>query len=351
MAYYVIAMLISVLISQFIKKKYGFETKKTFKMFISLLPLTLISALRYQVGWDYKNYTEGFIIVGYWNNHHYGELGFELLIKLLYVLTKDPISLFIVMSTLTAYFFSLCYKEYGKEKYTSMYIFLYVLTRYYFCSLNIIRQALAMMIVLYALHYIAEKKYFKYALLVFLAFEIHKLSILYLPLGFILNMNFKKKKSIFLLTMTLPIIVVILYLFLNGSSYMNYFNNMFGNDGTLVYSELIICVSILFSIFIGKNKYDDTNKMYKIFFNMELLVLLFSLLSFLLPTVDRIIWYLSVQNIFLIPLILENISRNRDRLVSGVLIFVSLLIVFLNQTVIKSDSYAILPYNSIFNKQ
>ena len=47
--------------------------KNTFlKIFISLLPMLIISAIRYDVGWDYlKIYTNGFFMIGQDYMPHY----------------------------------------------------------------------------------------------------------------------------------------------------------------------------------------------------------------------------------------------------------------------------------------
>lgn len=349
MEYYILGTLLSVLISLIIKKVFGFEKHKALKMFICILPLTLISALRYDVGWDYlTGYKEGFYVVGRYNNSYFSEAGFNLLIKILFHITDNYIILFIVMSFLTALFFSLCYKVYGMEKYTWLYIVLYVLTRYYFCSLNIVRQALAMMIVLYALHYLPKKQYLRYILFIILALEFHRLSLIYIPLLFILNCNFKKKNDILKIIIFAPIIAIVLYLYISNSKYMNYFETMFGNDGSLVYSELFICIAILFSVLIVYKKLEKKDEMFQIFFNMQLLILIFSLLSFMLPTIDRIIWYLSIQNIFFIPMILDKIEIKTNKIIIVLLLFSFLGIVFFNQT-INADSYSILPYKTILN--
>lgn len=349
MLYYVFGTLLSVIIAIIIKKGYGFEKRKTLKMFIAILPLTLISAFRYDVGWDYVGiYAKGYYLVGQYGLDWFTEEGFRFLIKILYSITDNYIILIVIMSVLTAIFFSKCYSVYGNENKCYIYIILYVLTRYYFCSLNIIRQALAMLIILYALHYLVEKKYFKYIIFVLLATSFHRLSIIYLILGFILQRNLKKKKDLLLAAICVPLLLVSVYMFLSESKYMNYFDSMFGNDSTLIYSELLICISILIPSVLNYKKIKEQNKMFVIFLNMELIVLILCLASFALPTADRIIWYISMQNIFLIPMILESFSKKENKVVFGIIIYASLSLVFFNQTILE-DSYAILPYNNIFN--
>lgn len=342
---YVIGTILSIVISIIIDKIWGFKNKKVLKMFISLLPLSIISAFRYDVGWDYLNiYTNGFYMVGRYKVDWFGEVLFRYLIKILYYFFQDPLSLFITMSSLTALFYSLCYSEYSKESKPWFCILLYVLTRYYFCSLNIMRQALAILILLYATKYIYEKKLFKYILFVLLAAGFHKLSILYLPLYFFLSKNIKEKKVIFALIVTSPIIIVSLFLFISSTKYSNYFVSMFGNDGSICISELLISFTILA---LSISKYDIIKKDDRmlILFNLQLLTFITCLLSAFLPTADRIIWYFSANSLFLIPSLLNLYKRQKYRFIYSLIIIGALTSVFVIQ--MNDDSYAVLPYNNI----
>ena len=83
-----------------------------------------------------------------------------------------------------------------------------------------------------------------------MATAFHNISIVYLPLIVILNMNLKKKKNIFILLLAIPIVSVILISFIRNTKYIKYFVTMWANDGTLLYSELLICISILIPAFI-----------------------------------------------------------------------------------------------------
>lgn len=350
MFYYIGFTLLSLLNAVIIKKVFGFEKKKTLKLFISILPLTLLSAFRYDVGWDYLNiYTIGYYLVGQYHMHWFTEGGFLLLIKVLYNLFHNPISLFIVMSFLTAYFFSKTFNVYGDEKNVLIYIILYVLTRYYFCSLNIIRQALSMMIILYALHFLKEKKYFKYFIYIVFSMTFHYLTIMYIPLGLLLNKDFKKKRNIVMLICVIPILLVLLIIFLYNTKYMVYIKSNFANDGTLLYSELLISAILVFSAIMASKNVDKENSMHTIFFNMEMIVFILSLFTGIIPVADRIIWYFTMQNIYFIPLILNSIKNKKNKLTIGFMIYASLTLVFLAQTVL-GDSYAILPYHSIFTQ-
>jgi len=313
---YILGLFISIVLAIIIKAIWGFKTKKTLKMFISILPLTLISAFRYNVGWDYNNiYVNGFYMVGKYNLKWFTEPLFRLIIKVLYNMTGNPLSLFIFMSILTALFFSLSYSRYEKNGNAIIYIVLYVITRYYYCSLNIIRQALAMMIIVYAVSFIKEKKFWKYLIVILFASGFHMLSLVYIPLYFILDLDMKKKKSILILICSTVLLGISSYLFITKTKYSSYFEDK------------------------------DLNALY----NMELISFIFCIASFILPTGDRIIWYFTINNIFLVPNMLQLGKNDYNKMVFSIIIFTSIFMVFVMQSV--NDSYAVLPYYSVFNKE
>jgi len=346
---YILGLFISIVLAIIIKAIWGFKTKKTLKMFISILPLTLISAFRYNVGWDYNNiYVNGFYMVGKYNLKWFTEPLFRLIIKVLYNMTGNPLSLFIFMSILTALFFSLSYSRYEKNGNAIIYIVLYVITRYYYCSLNIIRQALAMMIIVYAVSFIKEKKFWKYLIVILFASGFHMLSLVYIPLYFILDLDMKKKKSILILICSTVLLGISSYLFITKTKYSSYFESMFGNDGTIYFSELLISIIIVFVGWFYYNKLvkdKDLNALY----NMELISFIFCIASFILPTGDRIVWYFTINNIFLVPNMLQLGKNDYNKMVFSIIIFTSIFMVFVMQSV--NDSYAVLPYYSVFNKE
>lgn len=346
MTVYLTGLLISILIATFIKKTIGFNDKKTIKMFISILPLTLISAFRYEVGWDYiKIYTNGFYYVGKYGNEWFSEPVFNYIIHILYDLFKDPLSLFVFMSTMISIVFSMCFKVYGKKEKPCVYIILFVITRYYLCSLNIVRQALAMMIILYSLQYLEKKEFMKYIIGIIMASLFHQMAIIYIPFYFLLNRNLKVKKNLMLLIFGMPIILILIINLIRFTKYSNYFVSMFGNDGSVFFSELLISGLIVFVGLTAYEKISHSDRLI-IFFNLSIITTIIALLSFTLPTADRIIWYFSVANIFYIPDLLDCFTSKKLKLLLNFLIYFVLITLFISQTVI-GDSYSILPYQNI----
>ena len=349
MEYYVGATFLSIVIAWVIKKFLGFKKHKALKMFVALLPLTIVSALRYDVGWDYMNYTNGYLDYITYGDLHFDEIGFKAILKFLAVFTSDSMILFATFSVLVATFFSLCFKHYGENQHVLQYILLFFMTRYFFCSMNIMRQALAMVMILYAFHFILNKRtiknFLKFALVILLAASVHKLALIFIPLGLILPLDFKKIFSNKKVLVGMIIILVILIIFIIRSGYLAYFDTMFGNDSSIAISELLICLLLLILGGINYHKLIK-EKQNIVFYNLQILAFVACLASPFIPTPDRIIWYFAtVSSIFLIPQIIDCYGKTMS-LIPIFMIYLFLGVVVFNQ-VIASDSYNIIPYQSV----
>ncbi|MBR1801895.1 EpsG family protein [Candidatus Saccharibacteria bacterium] len=349
---YALLVAVSLLIAFVVKKNKWFDKHKTLSMFIALLPLTVASALRFNVGWDYESYSRKYQEYNLYGEGalNFSEPGMNILIRGLSIFTQDWTILFVVFSVATAFFFSRCYAAYGKKEHLMQYILLFFVGRFYFCSLNIIRQALAMMIILYSLNFISKKKrrkedYIKSIMYILLASTIHQFALIFLPLIFILPLNLRKKKDYIKFAALFTLVILAIGAIVNTTGYLKYFDLMFGNDGEIVVSELFISIAIILFYLISKRNVEDS----EVFFKMEIIVFIVALLSAFLPTTDRIIWYFSIQNIFLIPRIIDAYKDIRLKLIVTSVLYVFMGVVVYNQA-IRSDSYNVIPYDSVYSQ-
>lgn len=346
---YIIAIGLCIIINTTLKNTRIFKNR-FWEMFVSILPLTIMSGIRFDVGYDYiPIYNNGFFYIGKYNIDYFSEPCFLLLNKLLYFLFKDPLSLFLFMSIILSIFFSLCYKEYDETGNAIPYILLFVLSRYFFISMNILRQGVSMIILLYSVKFAQTKNFKKYFVCVMLATSIHFFSILYLPIYFILKLDFSKRKNLQWFFVTVPIFLMGIFLLSVISKFSKYFSSMFGNDGTFLIGEMIISITILLTyVFVGTktNKYKYTD----VFMKINIIGFLVLLISPLLPTPDRIYWYFYIQNIFLIPNLLKiNFSDRKNRFIFSSLIYGSILLIFIIQTFSNGDGFSVFPYQDVIN--
>lgn len=182
-AYFVYSFVfILLIVSSLIRLK----NKPQFSIYFAIVISSIILGLRYNVGNDYIPYKEIFI----YQNFEAVEWGYALLNKILYNVGFPYSSIFILIAFLQLFFF---YK--GIERYPRIVpyaFFFYFSTAYIFFSLNVMRQALAFSMFVYALNFIQSRHVVKYAIVVLIASAIHKSAIVLLPLYFLLNRDYLK---------------------------------------------------------------------------------------------------------------------------------------------------------------
>lgn len=256
----------------------------------AILVASLVSGLRYGVGTDFFSYEQWFRhFLTYpinWNN--YQDISFTILIKSLQLFTDNPQLLFLVSAFMTNLLVMLFIK-----KNTDLYdlgFFLFITLYFYYSSLNIMRQWIAISIFLYSLKYAFDKKIIKYFLLVLLASTFHASALLMLPIYYIfrLKVNIINIFVIFIISFIIAfnfnaIIIKLATLlpFLNADRYIAYFDSSFATSGGGGWAYSIILVTIFISMVFCRNKYELNIK----YGNKHLILLVFAtVFSFFAPS-------------------------------------------------------------------
>lgn len=195
----------------------------------------ILSALRFDVGYDYSMYYE--LIVGNikWYTDQINRIEFlprQLIIFSNFI--NFPQFFFIITSFLIIFFFYKGIKENSEDKWISTLIFV-CFPLFYFMSLSIVRQYVAVAILFYSFKYIKQRQIWRYLAVVTLCFFIHKSFILALPLYFFYG-NFVNKKiilAIFILSFfSSDLLAFVIQLF--SERYSIYFTRISGDGGNLM---------------------------------------------------------------------------------------------------------------------
>lgn len=154
--------------SKYISNYWGHVLKCIF-MGLSVLPLAIISAVRYGVGTDFYSYRRTY------NRMNFGgvitERGFVLLLEGLHKISDHEQIFFIVTSFIFCMIYIyVIYKNSLNPVYS---IFLFVVNGDYFMSMNTIRQAIAVAIILLALPYVKTRNWKRMLIIVFIASTFH----------------------------------------------------------------------------------------------------------------------------------------------------------------------------------
>lgn len=197
---YISAFLLSTFFMKLAEKSEENKIYRNFFLIISLGIPIIISALRYNVGTDYKNYISlynKYATIPIKNSFSVKqiEIFFIIVCKIAYIF-KNANVMFFIYSFLTILFMFL-YMWDNKQKNSIALMWILYLFLYFPSSMNIVRQALSVAIVTYSYKYIEKRKFIKFLIFVAFAIIVHKTAIVILPLYILLNFKTVKNKKIF----------------------------------------------------------------------------------------------------------------------------------------------------------
>ena len=136
---------------------------------IALVLIIFFVGLRFETGYDWAMYRSFF---EYDTFHSSIEFGYLFLIKLLRIFFDDFQSLFFFTALATYIFLYLGIKKYTSHSSIALVFFL-LIPGFFLNTLTIMRQELAIVIAFYAFSFLRGKEFFKYLILMMLAFSIH----------------------------------------------------------------------------------------------------------------------------------------------------------------------------------
>ena len=360
MSYYIAVFLMSIFLSlHFLKKsedttRIGYFNYNDFKyrhytiknyigIFFVALPAIIVSGIRYDVGTDYiGTYTVDYNLIkmGYGTRN---EPFSTLLYKLSIFLSEAPQVFFFLSSIICV---GLAFVGIYKYSVRPLYaIILYFLTYQYFLSMNIIRQMIAMVIVFVGLKYLFEKRYVEFILVVGMATLFHYSALLYLLLipFAMLKIDFKNSIVFFALSIVFvqflkaPIVSLIertpyaLYLYI---------------DNEFQVSVLFILINIFAYLVMGLY-YNKKNARYQLFMNIQMAILLLSVVQSIFPLMGRVIQFFSFFRFIIIPEISVNIRNKKIRLLFD-LVMITFYFVHCLYSLIVKNGDNVLPYKTFF---
>lgn len=305
--YFIIALIASLLMSFYVK-----TNKKVF-LILSFGILFFVSAFRYDIGYDYSHiYVKIFDIITAGGKVDW-DIGTIGIIKLISLFTKDYLYFFIVMSFITMFFLFKSIRQY--DKIAPILVFLLVCSGEYIASFNAVRQYVSIAIFMYSLKFIKEKNLKKYLIYMLCASLIHSSSVILIPIYFVNKIKPNVKNHLillFLLVAILPFASSLFYSILGLTKYSHYINSNY-NEFNPTYSELIMfSIVYVFCIFNWKKCKEDED--YCMFFNLTLVGLIISILSFKIILAYRIIFYFKMILFYTVGLIYRNINNAKNRL-------------------------------------
>ena len=315
---------------------------------LSLIPLILVSALRYDVGVDYFNYGNIFHLIREQNNRVHYEIGFYWINLLIGKLTDNPQWILIVCAVLTMFFVGWAVAKYSSN--ITLSLFLFVTLGFYFYSMNNPRYyiALTLSLIIGALAQ-NKKTLLAFVLIGVGAIFFHKSLLIMLPIILIAKIQFNIVGYIMLSVFTIlvsllrdPIrdILFSIYTWYQGSQY---------DDGKgSIFNILLSFGMLVWALIYYKYWYRKKDQFY---FNLIWMASIFYLFyGSWIPESTRIGYYMSFSYILFIPKLISYEKRRYLRVfyTCGILgcglVFCYMM---LHKWQGPGDEYPFLPYQTV----
>lgn len=345
-------MTVVILVSIFCILLTYFESIKKLKhgMLIGFCGVTILYCIHYDFGTDYMTYYHEFLRVESFHYKFYeifdldnwrnGEFGWGLMQWLCAVITgKNGFFLLVfvnsILENIIIYRFI---RKYSSPLQWPFAVFVYLFTsNFYLLGFSMMRQWLAMCLIIYAFDYIVKKRVLISLAIIFIASTIHHTASILFPIAFLsyLPLKYAKYYSITFLVVFMLLMFIgdflnsILAIFMTQSDtiehYITNYNGFEANKGFgigFIINLLPFVLSVLF-LFKSRNAKNTNNKMLIILSCIGTMVIPFSQS---LAMVNRMSLYFTLFSIATIPIIYSTIpNRLLRQVLTAIFIFMQIV--------------------------
>ena len=354
MLVYILMVIFSV-IMLFVSEK--FKKRKVISIIAFVLSgvgFFLVSAIRYDLGTDYvRRYAKDYIKIGNGIDVKNLELGYKLLVRMCLLFSKDYVILFVITSGIII--FLTFYTIYKESPYPILSVLVYFLLGYFFHSLNIMREYIAISVLLFSYPYLIKKNYLVFVICSIIAFFFHSSSAIMLSAILLCNRNiFDLKRT---LIFSLILFIAGRYLWQHVGTYIISYTR-FANytkdtskfsTGQLRKMDILINLALYLVICYLYKKSADKGRKDNFLLNMQACALLFMISASAMSLFFRISFYFSIFNIISLPYFLKkcNLEKNKKIIVSIIIILI--LTANFTKTNILNNTDEVVPYKTIFS--
>lgn len=286
--------------------------------------LWIVAGFREGVGTDYYPYKDYFFkteVYTLFNNPF--EWGYYLLNKIINILTGNSRFIFLIVSFFILYVINKTILKHSPNYYLS--ILLFINLYFYFNSLNIMRQFIAIAIVFYSVQYIYQRDLKRFSISIVIASFFHLTSLFFWFMYFIVQKKYKT--YVYLLGILLSLLFVFLFPYITNllivimPRYEAYLTNMFTSSSS--YSVILIIIStLMFAYILLRNK--EWEKENIILFNLVYIGLILNIAASFNFLFYRVSIYFYIFVILLIPNLVQKVDKRYRNWISAAIISVSI---------------------------
>lgn len=342
-----ISLIFAILFTKSKNKKY-----KVVFAFLSALPFVFVSAIRYDVGTDYfYRYVPDFNLIAAGGEVSNYEVGFSLLNKIIAYFGGGYEWLFIITTIIIiSPIFNVIFK---KSKNPVVSILLFFLGGFFFSSMNMIRQFIAVVICLISYEYLLEKKYFKWIAYLIFGFLFHSSIVVFLIAfllckKFVINYKFLICASVLTILMNsiLRNIIINIFSMTRFSVYINTNYSMIDVKEFLIFINLAIYIFMYYISHHQKN--NEVTQKDVFYLNLQGMSIVFSLLGSIFSILSRLVVYFSIFQIMSLPYFLSKCSDKNKKILTIVIILI--FVINICYTNVVNNDNGVVPYHTIFER-
>lgn len=345
--FYIIIMVIAVLLIIPIRDRKKTRYSKIcygLSFLVSFLP----SGLRYGIGTDYfYTYVPYFYWIGL-GKREYSEIGFNYLNKIIYNLSRDYRWLFFISAFIFLFFIYKAIWDNSENIFQS--ILLIFIGQSYFYSMNLVRQAIAIAIVLYSYKFLKDKKIMKTLICILFASLFHNSALIMIPILWISFLEISNVKKITIICFILcfqPIFAKFVLYIIEYTKYSWYYKEGLYTESISILLFLQNIIILILDLYYQKIYSNKVTKEYKILSNINYIGICTMILSYNVPLIFRLVRYCSIFQILLIPKILNLSEKKDNKKIFGTCIFLFFFVCMIYQIIICGGE-GVVPYKSIF---
>lgn len=313
---------------------------------ISSLRLPVSDTVLYKSFFDTISNTNSFI------TDIYFEPGYQIINKLTSLICDDFIFFLFFINIFIWICFASFLKRYSLNLIYSFWLLLFL--GYFDQTFNLLRQYMAMAILLYSYKYVVNRSFGKFVVMTFIAMSFHASAIIFILTYFIYNFKIKKTSSNIFIYLFLCAILFLLsnYIFklLELTPYAGYLTSKtWGVQEEVVKIAPIMNFCILFIIIACYwiyNKFND--KTLNSIFTIVIIGSFMTILSFKFTPIGRVASYFSIFSVILLTNTIAQICNKRKRFLLYSFFFIIFLIKYIIVAYFRPDWASVYPYKFFF---
>lgn len=222
-------------------------------------------------------------------------------------------------------------KKYSKNYFLS--VFLFITFQFFTYDFYLLRQVIAISIVLLSIKFVEERKLFKFIFMVLLATIFHTTTCLFLIVYWIYKIRVNNRKLLWLTGIAIAIMIlgntVINMVFQYFYKYA-YYSQLTNEGGGYFYLFVLICIFVFTTLI--RDVYFNSEKTNSLWYNILIFAILVQLFATIQSIFNRVTIYYSISIIIVLPNVIRCLRKSNLRLIVSILIYIFLTFYYVIET-------------------